>query len=75
MSCTPWGSTSGESSTGSGRTGTTTTAMLFSLQTLAFADADAIAKHLQLSSSITGVNYTGYVEPAITWPILPYTDD
>ena len=51
------------------------TAMLFSLQTLAFADADAIAKHLQLSSSITGVNYTGYVEPAITWPILPYTDD
>ena len=40
--------------------------MLFSLQTLAFADADAIAKHPRLSSSITGVNYTGYVEPAIT---------
>lgn len=51
------------------------TAMLLSLQTLAYADADAIAKHLQLKSSITGVDYTGYVESAITWPILPYTDD
>ena len=50
-------------------------AMLLSLQTLAFVDADSIAKHLQLKSSITGVDYSNYAEPAITWPILPYTDE
>ena len=48
-------------------------ALQLSLQTLAYADADAIAKHLRLKSSITGVDYTNYVDPAITWPVLPYS--
>ncbi|MGN1024749.1 MAG: N-acetylmuramoyl-L-alanine amidase [Lachnospiraceae bacterium] len=51
-----------------------TAALTTALQALAFVDADSIAKHLHLKSTMTGIDYTNYVDPAITWPILPYSD-
>lgn len=45
------------------------------LQTMAYADARAIAKHLHLKSTIMGVDYTDYQENEITWPVLPFSAD
>lgn len=42
------------------------------LQTMAFADARAIAKHLHLTSTTMGYDFSNYLESTITWPIVPY---
>lgn len=55
--------------------GGSTEGQLSALAALAKADGDAIAKHLQLKSTATGVDYSNYVEPAITWPIEPFSDN
>ncbi len=42
------------------------------VQQIAHADVTAVAKHLQLRSKALGVDYSSYVEPAITYSILPF---